>query len=34
MQEAVHAYLETIGEQEVQGPFPVFVGLQRLEVAV
>jgi predicted RNase H-like HicB family nuclease len=32
VQEAIQAYLETVGEQEVQ-PYPVFVGLQRIEVA-
>jgi predicted RNase H-like HicB family nuclease len=33
MREAIHVYLETMDEQEAQGPFPAFVGLQRLEVA-
>jgi len=33
MREAIQVYLETMDEQEAQGPFPVFVGLQRLEVA-
>ena len=34
MREAIQVYLETIDEQEDRGPFPIFVGLQRLEVAV
>jgi predicted RNase H-like HicB family nuclease len=34
MQEAIQVYLETLDEQEAQGPFPTFVGLQRLEVVV
>lgn len=34
MQEAIQVYLETLDEHEAQGPFPTFVGLQRLEVAV
>ena len=34
MREAIQVYLETLDEQEDQGPFPTFVGLQRLEVAV
>ena len=33
MREAIQVYLETLDEQEVLGPFPRFVGLQRLEVA-
>jgi predicted RNase H-like HicB family nuclease len=33
MREAIQVYLETMDEQEAQGPFPAFVGLQRLEVA-
>jgi predicted RNase H-like HicB family nuclease len=33
MREAIQAYLETLDEQEALGPFPTFVGLQRLEVA-
>jgi hypothetical protein len=33
MREAIQVYLETLGEQESLGPFPTFVGLQRLEVA-
>ena len=33
MREAIQVYLETLGEQETLGPFPTFVGLQRLEVA-
>ena len=32
MREAIQVYLETIDEQEALGPFPTFVGLQRLEV--
>jgi hypothetical protein len=34
MREAIQVCLETLSEQEAQGPFPTFVGLQRLEVAV
>ena len=34
MQEAIQAYLETLDKDEARGPFPSFVGLQRLEVAV
>lgn len=34
MREAIQVFLETLSEQESQGPFPTFVGLQRLEVAV
>ena len=34
MHEAIEVYLETLDEQEAQGPFPTFVGLQRVEVAV
>jgi predicted RNase H-like HicB family nuclease len=34
MREAIEVYLETLDEQEAQGPFPTFVGLQRVEVAV
>ncbi|MGD8625143.1 MAG: type II toxin-antitoxin system HicB family antitoxin [Anaerolineae bacterium] len=34
MQEAIRVYLETLDEDEAQGPFPSFVGLQRLEVSV
>ena len=34
MREAIQVYLETLDGQETQGPFPTFVGLQRLEVAV
>jgi len=34
MREAIRVYLDTMDEQEAQGPFPNFVGLQRLEVAV
>jgi predicted RNase H-like HicB family nuclease len=33
MREAIQVYLETLDDQEAEGPFPVFVGLQRLEVA-
>jgi predicted RNase H-like HicB family nuclease len=33
MREAIKAYIETLDEQEAQGPFPSFVGLQRVEVA-
>jgi len=32
MREAIQVYLETLGEQEDSGPFPTFVGLQRLLV--
>jgi predicted RNase H-like HicB family nuclease len=34
MREAIQVCLETLSEQEALGPFPTFVGLQRLEVAV
>jgi predicted RNase H-like HicB family nuclease len=34
MKEAIQVYLETLDDQAAQGPFPSFVGLQRLEVAV
>lgn len=34
MREAIEAYLETLGDQGAQGPFPTFVGLQRVEVTV
>jgi predicted RNase H-like HicB family nuclease len=34
MREAIEAYLETLGDQEAEGPFSTFVGLQRVEVAV
>jgi predicted RNase H-like HicB family nuclease len=34
MEEAIHVYLETLDEDEAKGPFPTFVGLQRLEVTV
>jgi len=34
MEEAIQVYLETLDEDEAQGPFPTFVGLQRLEVTV
>ena len=34
MREAIQVYFETLDEQEARGPFPTFVGLQRLEVAV
>ena len=33
-QEAIQAYLETLDEDAAKGPFPSFVGLQRLKVAV
>ena len=33
MREAIAVYLETLDEQDGLGPFPTFVGLQRLEVA-
>jgi predicted RNase H-like HicB family nuclease len=32
VREAIALYLETLDEDEARGPFPVFVGLQRLEV--
>ena len=32
MREAIQAYLGTMDDQEAQGPFPTFVGLQRIEV--
>ena len=32
MEEAIQVYLETLDEDEAQGPFPTFVGLQRLEI--
>mgnify|MGYP001098270331 CR=1 FL=1 len=34
MREAIEAYLETLDDQEAQGPFPTFVGVQRVEIAV
>ena len=34
MREAIDVYLETVGEQEELSPYPAFVGLQRLEVAL
>ena len=34
MREAIQVYLETLDEQESEGPFPTFVGLQRLVVGV
>jgi len=34
MREAIEVYLETMEEDEAAGPFPAFVGLQRLEVTV
>lgn len=34
MREAIEVYLETVGEEEVLTPYPTFVGLQRLEVAI
>ncbi len=33
MREAIEVYLATLDEQEAHGPFPTFVGVQRLEVA-
>lgn len=33
MREAIQVYLATVGEDN-QGPYPAFVGLQRLEVAL
>jgi len=32
MQEAIQVYLETLDEQEAEGPFPSFVGLERVVV--
>jgi len=32
MREVIQVYLETMDAQEAQGPFPSFVGLQRLVV--
>ena len=34
MREAIEVYLETLSDQEAEGPFSIFVGLQRVEVAV
>lgn len=34
MREAIQVYMETITEQETPGPFPTFVGLQRLDVTI
>jgi len=34
MREAIQVYLATVGDEEAAGPYPAFVGLQRLEVAV
>ena len=34
MREAIEAYLETIGAEEAGSPYPIFVGLQRIEIAV
>jgi predicted RNase H-like HicB family nuclease len=34
MREAIEVYLETLDDEEAQGPFSTFVGLQRVEVAV
>jgi len=33
MREAIQVFLATVGEED-QGPYPAFVGLQRLDVAV
>jgi len=33
VQEAIQVYLETAGE-DARGPYPIFVGLQRLEVVL
>ena len=33
MREAIEVYLATVGEED-QKPYPAFVGLQRLEVAL
>jgi predicted RNase H-like HicB family nuclease len=33
IREAIQVYLKTLDKEEAHGPFPVFVGLQRLEVA-
>lgn len=33
MREAIQVYLESLDEEDSEGPFPTFVGLQRLEVA-
>jgi len=34
MREAIEVYLEALEDQEAQGPFPTFVGLQRVEITV
>ena len=34
IQEAIQVYLETLDENEAHGPFPSFVGLQRLQVTM
>jgi hypothetical protein len=34
VRQAIQVFLETLSEQESQGRFPTFVGLQRLQVAV
>lgn len=34
IREAIEVYLETLKDQKAQGPFPTFVGLQRVEIAV
>jgi len=34
VREAIEVYLETLEDQEAEGPFPTFVGLQRVEVTV
>jgi len=30
MREAIEVYLETLDDEEAQGPFPTFEGLQRV----
>jgi predicted RNase H-like HicB family nuclease len=34
MREAVQVYLATVEDEEPLGPYPSFVGLQRLDIAV